>query len=297
MLSLPRPRVANDEVFELAEGPLWDPVRSELLWVDIDAGLVLRGRLNEDDAIEIVGRITLPRTVGAVAVAPDGALVLAIGEEVWRRSRGGELRRIARVCDSAGARRLNDGKPDPAGRFVVGTLLRTGRSDAETLVRIEHDGSVTTLDDDLTLSNGLAWSGDGRRLYSADTYARRVHVRDYDAETGETGVRSIHLSFDEGAPDGMCMDADDHLWIAMWGLGQVRRYAPDGSLVARVDLPAPHTTCPAFAGPDLDVLVITTATENLTPEQRRRFPDSGRLFTLRPGVRGQAPRLWSGMPR
>ena len=134
------------------------------------------------------------------------------------------------------------------------------------------------LDDDLTLSNGLAWTADGLAMYSIDTMRRVVFARPYDPVTGEVGRRAEWLTFANGLPDGMCLDAEEHLWIAMWGLGQVHRYTPDGELVAIVEVPAPHTSSVAFAGAELDTLVVTTATQDLTDCSA---PSSalGRLFT------------------
>ncbi|WP_344572649.1 SMP-30/gluconolactonase/LRE family protein [Winogradskya humida] len=185
-------------------------------------------------------------------------------------------------------RRLNDGKTDPEGRFLVGTLAFAGDSQREVLVRLENDGAITTIDDDLTLSNGLAWSTDGSRLFSVDTLRRTVSVRDY----ATLGPRGTFITLDEGYPDGIAMDADDHLWMAVWGAGEVRRYDPAGTCVERIAVPAPHTSSVAFADDDLRRLVITTATDDLTDEQRQQFPDSGRIFTVRVDVPGHLVPAW-----
>ena len=166
--------------------------------------------------------------------------------------------------------------------------------ETEQLLAVEADGSWRVIDDDLTLSNGIAWSADGRTLYSIDTMRQRVYARDYDAVDGRTGERRVLVELAEGYPDGMCVDADDHLWIAVWGRGQVHRYSPAGELVQVIDVPAPHTSSVVFAGPLLDTLVITTASDELTPEQLDAHPLSGRLFTLVPGVTGHPQPLWGG---
>ena len=138
------------------------------------------------------------------------------------------------------------------------------------------------------------FSPDGALLYSIDTWARRVTVRDYDAASGAAGPRRVLLELDEGYPDGMCVDTDGYLWVAVWGLGRVHRYSPEGQLVRVVEVPAPHTSSVAFAGPALDVLVITTASDELSADELARFPLSGRLFTLRPGVTGLPVPRWGG---
>jgi sugar lactone lactonase YvrE len=289
----PSPAAATREAFRLAEGPLWDAVRSRLLWVDILAGAVLEGTL-EDGRIEVTGRHDFDGMVGAVAVADDGTLLVARQEGLAVLRPDGTRVDGPRVVPAGKKRRLNDGKTDPAGRILVGTMSLDGESDSEVLVRLEADGSLTTLDDDLTLSNGLAWSADGRTMYSVDTLRRTVFVRSYDAASGAVGERRTHLRLDDGIPDGIALDADEHLWVAVHGAGQVRRFAPDGSLVDHVEVPAPHSTSVAFAGDDLRTLVITTAFGELSEEERRAHPESGRLFTTRVDVPGTPVAAWSG---
>jgi sugar lactone lactonase YvrE len=235
--------------------------------------------------------------VGAVAVAEDGTLLVAEQEVLACIGSDGTEEELARVVPAGEPRRLNDGATDPAGRFLVGTLLLDDEapSGREVLVRLEADRSLTVLDDDLGLSNGLAWSGDGRRLFSTDTDRQTVFVRDYDPGSGAVGERRTHLRLDEGHPDGCAMDAEDHLWVAVFGLGEVRRYAPDGRLVATVELPAPHTTSVAFAGDDLRTLVITTGSVELSDDERRTHPLSGHLFTVRTDVPGQPVPAWRGL--
>ena len=282
---------ATSESFQLGEGPVWDTARGRLLWVDIVGKALLTGVLSGDQ-ITVERRRDFAGMVGAVAVAADGTLLVAEQEQLTVVRPDGTRLAGPRVVPVGQARRLNDGKTDPAGRFVVGTLALAGDSDREVLVRLEPDGRLTTIDDDLRLSNGLAWSTDGGLMFSVDTLRRTVFVREYDAHTGAVGPRRTHLTIDDGLPDGIAMDAADHLWIAIWGGGEIRRYDPEGALVGRVAVPAPHTSSVAFAG---DRLVVTTATDELTDEQRRRYPDSGRLFTVAVDVPGAPVPPWSGL--
>ena len=285
--------------FLLAEGPVWDAARHRLLWVDIRAGTVHQGVL--DGAVVVPGEPLrqVDGMVGAVAVAEDGTLLVAEQEVLAVLGPDGERRELVRVVPAGEQRRLNDGATDPAGRFLVGTLSLTdpspGKPPGEVLVRLEDDGSLTTLDDDLALSNGLAWSRDGRRFWSTDTGRQTVFVRDHDPATGAVGERRTHLHLDEGYPDGCAVDAEDHLWVAVFGAGQVRRYSPDGALVATVDVPAPHTTSVAFAGDDLRTLVITTGSVELSEDERRNHPLSGHLFTVRTEVPGVPVTFWRGL--
>jgi len=292
-------RAATEESFDLAEGPVWDPVRERLLWVDIRRGTVLVGELHDDGTISIEDRVQTPGMVGAVAVSQAGDWILAGERGILTRTASGALSAGPTVLADDSGRRLNDAKVDPAGRFVVGTLkIDETPTTTERLVVVQADGRLDDLDDDLSLSNGLGWSPDGSVLYSIDTIPRIVYARDYDAAAGTAGPRRVLVAFDEGVnPDGMCMDADGQLWIAIWGRGEVRRYTPEGVLTRTIELPSPHTTCVTFAGPDLSTMVITTATKDLGDDDLARFPLAGRLFTLDAGIRGLAATWWSGLPR
>lgn len=284
-------KVASTDVFGLGEGPLWDPPRRRVLWVDVNAGTVHAGELSGG---HVVCRQSwqLDRTVGAVVSSAAGDLLVAGARALITVTAAGSVTGPAIMPEPT--RRLNDGGCDPAGNFLVGTLALDGARGHEILVRIERDQTVTVVDDDLTLSNGLAWSADGTLLYSVDSVPGTVWIRSYDAATGATGPRREWLRVTDGIPDGICLDAEGYLWLAIWGAGQVRRYAPDGQLAGIVDVPAPDTSSVAFVGEDLDQLLITTAAVDLAAEQLAAFPDSGRLFLADVGVTGLAVTPWSG---
>ena len=289
-------QLALDQQHLLAEGPFWDSPRQQLLWVDILRGTVFTGELQTDGRIEVRDQLEFPHMVGAAATAESGAWIIAGQETLLYRQPDGEILEGPRVIPPGSNRRLNDGKPDPAGRYLIGTLDFDEVSTTEELSILRESGELDTLDSDLTLSNGLGWSSDGSRLFSIDTLRDSIYVRDYDVATGTVGERSTFLVAAEGHPDGMCVDSEDHLWVAMWGLARINRYSPAGELLAAVDVPALQPSSVTFAGPDLDTLVITTASKGLTDEQKAEWPLSGRLFTFRPGVTGQPPALWAGPP-
>jgi sugar lactone lactonase YvrE len=286
---------ATTESFSLAEGPVWDAVRSRLLWVDILEGEVMEGTL-EGTSITITDRHCFDEMIGAVVVAEDGSLLVAAQECLVAIGTDGSRRIGPRIIPAGARRRLNDGATDPAGRFLVGTLSLEGPSSSksEILVRLEPDGRVTQLDSDLRVSNGIAWSADGTLLYSIDTRRKLVFVRNYDASTGNIGERRIHLEITDGFPDGMAIDAADHLLVAIWGAGEVRRFAPDGRHTDTLAVPAPHTSSVAFAGDDLSTLVITSGRTRLDDIALRAAPDSGRLFVTRTDVPGAPLAPWSG---
>jgi sugar lactone lactonase YvrE len=287
------PTAALDEVFLLGEGPVWDAPRRRLLWVDILAGTVIEGRLDMDQGrVDVTARRRVDDLVGSVAVAADGTLAVAARDRILTVAPDGSVADGPVIVPAGQARRLNDGAPDPAGRLVVGTLSLDGPSTVEELVRVEPDGHLTRIDTDLTLSNGVAWSADGRTLFSADSRRRTVFARDYDPHGQAVGERRVFLTLQDALPDGIAVDEAGCLWVAAWGSGQLRRFLPDGSVAQVVTLPAPHVTNAAFAGDDLRTLVITTGSAELTDDERTAHPDSGRIFTLRVDVPGLPLPQW-----
>ncbi|MEU2257737.1 SMP-30/gluconolactonase/LRE family protein [Nocardia xishanensis] len=278
----------------LSEGPTWDAARERLLWVDIQAGLVHEGVLECDGSITAVQRFEFSGTVGAVAVSTAEALAVAAADTVLIIDPEGDRREFSRILPPRSGRRINDASTDPAGRLYLGTLSLEQPSESEVLVRIEDDGEVTVIDDDLTLSNGIAWSPSGDRMYSVDSLRRTIYVREYDPATGRTGRREVFIDGLTGIPDGICADRDGGLWVAVWGAGQVRRYDRDGGQDAVIDVPVPHVSSVGFAGTDLGTLVITTAQQDLTAAELQRFPASGALFTASVDVPGVPIAPWRG---
>jgi sugar lactone lactonase YvrE len=236
----------------------------------------------------------LPETAGAVVSSRQGELLVAGARRLYHVSPEGAVSPGPNILPEHVDSRLNDGGCDPAGRFLVGSLALDDRAYAEVLVRVEADGQVVAIDEDLGMSNGLAFSRRGDELYSVDTTPGIVWVRDYDPATGAAGRRRELLHLEGDQPDGLCVDGDGNLWIAMWGLGQVRCYSPSGAHLAVVDVAAPNTTSAAFVGASLDTLLITTASEQLSDAQSARYPDSGRLFAASVGVSGLPVPRWSG---
>ena len=270
-----------------------------MLWVDINAGKVHIGRLvsepEQPDQIVPSQEIAFSETVGAVVCSPEGELLVAGARALHAVGIDGAVTTGPVLVPADQPSRLNDGACDPAGFFLVGSMDLAGdRQGGESLFRVEQSGSVTVIDDDLTLSNGLAWSPDGRSFYSIDTVPGVLWVRSYDPDTGRCGAREVLLRMSDGSPDGMCVDSAGNLWIAVWGRAEVRCYSPAGQHIAVIEVAAPNVTSVAFVGPDLDVLLITTASEQLKPSQVQQYPDSGRLFTCRVGVTGAPVTPWSG---
>ncbi|TNC21935.1 SMP-30/gluconolactonase/LRE family protein [Amycolatopsis alkalitolerans] len=260
------------------EGPVWFAGWPGPRWVDMLAG----------DVLELAGGRVRRTHVGTVAAAlrprSDGGAVLAL--ERGFALADASLAKVESLPELWTDReiRMNDGGCDPDGRFYCGSMAYSAAPGAGGLYRLEADGSVTTVLTGVTVSNGLAWSPDGGTAYYIDTPTQRVDAFDYSAERGLTARRPlIEIPADAGAPDGMTVDAEGRLWIALWGGGAVRCYTPDGKLAEHVPLPVTQVTACAFGGPDLDELYITTSRQTIDPAAQ---PEAGALFRYRPGVRG-----------
>ena len=279
-----------------AEGPTWDAGHGELLWVDTPHGLVRRAVVTAGGDL----RETAPPahggdTVGFVVPAAAGGWLLGADGGFTHLTEEGEARVVVDLAgeggtEESGGTRMNDGGCDRAGRFFAGTMAFDQRPGAGALYRLDLDGTVTTVLDELTISNGLAWSPDDRTVYLADSGPGLVWAFDYDLGSGAFSGQRVLLDFtdQEGVADGLTVDDDGCLWTAVWGGGQVRRWSPEGELLAVVELPVPQVSSCAFAGPDGDLLVISTSAEGLDEAARAAQPDAGKLFTARPGVRGAA---------
>lgn len=278
---------------ELGEGPVWDHDAACLYFVDIERGLVHR----HDPATGALRTYSVGAMVGAVALTDAGDLVLAIRDGFARLDlETGRVRRIADVEADRPGQRMNDGKCDPAGRFWAGTMALDHRPRAGALYRLDPDGRVHTMVRDVTISNGLDWTGDGRLMYFIDTASRSIDVFDFDVATGAIANRRalVRIPTAYGSPDGLTLDADGCAWVALWAGGAVHRYMPDGTLDRVLPLPTTHPTSCTFGGPDLRDLYITTAAIALTPDARAHQPLAGSLLRCRPGVQGKAAFRFKG---
>ncbi len=216
------------DTFALAEGPRWDAVGKRLLWVDIE-----RGELHVWDGSHTC--VQLGARVGAVASTEDGDVLLALADRLALLD-GGTLMPFPWPRDV----RANDGACDPEGRFWIGSMALDERPGAAALYRFDGTRLEQQLDG-LTISNGLAW--DGGRMYFVDTPTGRVDVLDYD---GEIANRRPFVEVRGGSPDGICLDGEGFLWVALWGGSAVRRYAPDGTLDRVLEIPSENVTACTF---------------------------------------------------
>jgi sugar lactone lactonase YvrE len=243
---------------ELGEGPTWDAAAGRLLWIDI-----LGSRLHTYDPA--TGRRAVRRTeqhIGAVKPRAGGGLVLNLRDGIGLLDPDGGFRWLHH--EPVPGRRANDAAVAPDGALWAGTMRYDEAPGGGTLSRVTGDGSVDVVLDDVAVSNGTGWSPDGRLMYYIDSPTRRVDVFDH-ADGRITGRRTLaEIEESAGFPDGLTVDAEGCVWVALWQGSAVRRYTPDGELDRVIELPVPLVTACAFGGADLSDLYITTARVGLT---------------------------------
>ncbi len=273
----------------LSEGPRWHEQRQELLWVDILGRHMHRGTLTPGGALARVQTISIDRHIGAVAPALGGGYVLAAGPGFLFVDDTGSIHELAQPEAGRTDVRMNDGACDPQGRFWAGTMAYDESPGAGSLYRLELDGSCTTVLTGLTVSNGIGWSPDASMMYLNDSGTGCVDVFHFDGSTGVISERRTLVRIDQPgvAPDGLTVDEQGGIWVALWGGAAVKRYGPDGSLLATVPVPVERPTSCAFGGPDRTTLFVTTARADLDEAALARQPDAGRVLSIEGlGVRG-----------
>lgn len=284
--------VLADTGCEVADRPVWDAPTSSLLWVDVLAGRLHRSRPTAEDEAWTNDVVEIGSNLGAVALRADGGLVAAADSAFVLLDTHGRPDADPVPVDLPVDQRFNDAACDPAGRLLAGTTSTVGALGGGVLWSLDPSLRCATLLEGVTESNGLGWSADGSVLYYVDSGEPVVRRYAYDTENGRIGGRLADLAvLDEGdgVPDGLVVDDADAVWVALWGGGAVRWYAPDGTLLADVPVPVTQPTCPGFAGPDLDLLVVTSGWEGLTAEQRAADPSAGNVLVTRVPVVGRPP--------
>lgn len=278
---------------DLGESPVWDPRARCLYFVD-----VLRGHVHRfDPAAAGLRTYDIGQPVGAVALTESGDLVLAVRDGFARLDlASGAVAPVAGVEVDRADHRMNDGKCDPSGRFWAGTMALDERAGAGTLYCLGVDQDVRAMLGNVTISNGLDWSEDGRVMYFIDSPSQAVDIFDFDSTAGTIANRRtlVRIPRAQGVPDGLTLDAQGYVWVALWGGGAVHRYAPDGSLDAIVRVPTADATSCTFGGGDLGDLYITTAAVRVSLSERAQQPAAGGLFRARPGSAGRPPRRYRG---
>lgn len=270
----------------LGEGPVWHVEEQRLYWLDVGRPAVHAFEPGRGQ----VGIWPLPSECGCMVPRQGGGVVLATRNEgiVALDTTSGRLRPIAQPAVGRPPGRANDGRVDARGRLWVGWLTDS-RLLPGALFRIDPDGRVHTMVDDVTASNGMGWSPDGRTFYHTDSHIGTIWAYDFAPDSGRLDNRRPLLELDVAreTPDGMQVDADGHVWTAVYRGGRLIKLAPDGRIVEEIALPARLTTSCAFGGPTLSTLYVTTAIRGQAASELRDQPLAGGLFAFEPGVRGQ----------
>lgn len=271
----------------LGEGVTWDARTGNLWWTDIQESELYR----LDYASRDISIFSLPERLGAFGLTDDPDVLIcafASGFSLFNPVTK-EQGLLTPVEAQFSGTRLNDGRMDRRGRFYAGSMIESDSStppEGCCLYSVEQ-GQITTHFSDVTIANGLGWSRNGKKMYFADSPKQTIWSFDYDSATGSPSNRQVFATTQGNCyPDGATVDSADHYWSAKWGAGKLVRYSPEGEINFELMVDAPHTTCPEFGGPDMDILFITTAKQDLSPEQLSAAPNSGHLFIYQTDIKG-----------
>lgn len=285
-----------DSKSELGEGAIWNDRTGELMWVNIK-GKILNFY---NPASGLNKEMLTGQMVGTVVPAESGQVLVALQNGIYSLDpETGTKKLLADPEADKPDNRFNDGKCDPAGRLWAGTMSLVGAKQAGALYRFDPDTSVHKMVDGVGTSNGIVWSADKTKMYYIDTPTRQVMGYDYDNETGAISHPKVAVEIPEGAgyPDGMTIDEEDNLWVALWGGSAVACFNPEnGELIRKIEVPAKNVTSCAFGGNDLGTLYITTARESTSDEDLQKFPHAGGVFKIRPGVKGVKAFFFNDLP-
>lgn len=271
----------------LGEGPLWHPDRGEFFWFDIEGKTLNNANTNGD----ILNTWNFDEAVAAAAVIDRDNLLIATASKLIRFSIENDTRELVLPLEADNPdTRSNDSRVDPTGGWWIGTMGTNGSKSAGSVYHY-REGKLEKLFGGIGIPNATCFSPDATIAYWADTPTNIIQKCAMDPETGKpAGPWSDHINTSDhrGHPDGAVVDSEGYLWSARWGGSCVVRHAPDGSIDQIVEVPAPNVTCPAFGGPDLKTMYITTARAGMSAEQLEKYPHAGSVFSIQLDVAGQA---------
>jgi sugar lactone lactonase YvrE len=272
----------------LGESLVWEPSTASMMWCDITAGLIHRSPLAgaQDGSDDEVVALPAPVCSFHPAQLDTGAgVVVSLGNRVVTTDlHGGQLTELARIAHAHPGMRLNEGKVDPSGRWITGSMDVTEGEPDGAFYSVAADGTVRTLLGGVGTANGIEWSLDGSLIYVTDTSVGTVYEADY---TVAGDIENLRPQLTGAPHDGLVIDADGCLWGALYGEGRVAQYDAEGAELLSIDLPVPNVTSVALGGPDLSTLYVCSARENLTEEQLVAHPLSGSVFAIETPTRGR----------
>jgi sugar lactone lactonase YvrE len=284
--------VLHNEAMQVGECPLWHDVESALYWVDINGLTVNRVH----PASGKFSSWKMASEPSAIAADGDNNLVVATRLGFVRlNTTTGEIADICPAPYDTAITRFNDGRVDPAGRFWVGTMYEPRDKPAAEMYVLERDTLRLAWSGNMTNSNGLAWTPDGRTMFHADTTSHRIDCYDFDLATGAVanGRKLVVFSTDKnaadygGRPDGAAVDAEGNYWVAMFEGGRLLKLSPEGELLREIALPVRCPTAVAFGGADLHTLYITSASHGRSAAEIAQYPLTGKVLCMRVDVAGQ----------
>jgi len=275
-----------DSKSELGEGAIWNQKTGELMWVNItDKILNFYNPKTGNNKEMFTGQM-----IGTVVPTESGNSLVALQNGIYQLNpKTGTKKLIADPEKDLPNNRFNDGKCDPKGRFWAGTMSTIDEGKAGTLYRLDGDSSIHKMIENVSISNGIVWSLDKTKMYYIDTPTQKVVAYDYNNETGEISNKKIavEVASEMGFPDGMTIDEEGNIWVALWGGSAVGCWNPEtGKLIRTVEVPAKNVTSCAFGDDDLATLYITTARIAASDEELKKFPNAGGVFKIRLGVKG-----------
>jgi len=283
-----QPTVALDCRNCLGESVVWDDRERRLFWVNIhDAEIWSWDPASDYEPVVLC----LPERVGALGLRENRGLVLALASGfALFDPKTAHLEKLTDVESDLPTTRLNDGRIDPAGRFVCGGMDEGDpQRPLSAVYSFNRDHNPRKIIHDISCANSICWSPNGQIMYFTDMPSRRIDAFDYDTASGDLSNQRVFadLAKEPGSADGSIVDAEGCLWNAQWRGSKLVRYCPDGTIDREVPLPVSNPTCLTFGGEDLDILFVTSAWFTLTDEERAQEPHAGSLFAFRPGVRGR----------
>ncbi|NQU84279.1 MAG: SMP-30/gluconolactonase/LRE family protein [Mariniphaga sp.] len=278
----------------LGEGAIWNHKTQKLYWINI-TGKTLN---IYNPAVEINKELMTGQIIGTVVPSESGNVIVALQNGIYYLDvETGTKNFIVDPESDFQENRFNDGKCDPFGRLWVGTMKIDATGNNGALYKIDAKGFATKMIDKVSISNGIVWSNDHTKMFYIDTPTQKVMRYDFNNKTGEisNGKVAIEIPKDTGSPDGMTIDEDGNLWIALWGGYAVGCWNPEtGELIHKIKVPAKNVTSVAFGDSDLMTLYITTARQGMTDEELKQYPFSGGVFKIRTGTKGVPANFFKG---
>lgn len=284
-------RVAVDTITQVGEAPIWDYKNQRLLWIDTQGSLFIYTPKDGKNR-----EIKLDRMIGTVIPCDENTVLVGLQDGIYEMSLS--TKELKFISDPEGreiGNRYNDGKCDEYGRLWIGTMDKDCTPQKANFFVVTPDGQGERVLEDVTISNGVIWSPDGKKMYYQDTPTRNITAFDFDNEKGVISNRKeiIHLPDSLGTPDGNTIDEEGMLWVANWDAACVTRWNPHtGELLQRIDVPALNVTAVAFGGENMDELYITTASLYMPEDKAANYPEAGKMFVVKPGVKGVKCNYW-----